>query len=363
MALPALPLVLRRARDRAVSAIAFDGACLRGKCEADHDLGYELMQRIAQVIIERLQATRLRLLDVYGVGVARVSAPRAATRCSRSGSASRHEQRDRRHLDAHLEPLDRPEPLAFAPGQFNMVYAFGAGEVPISISGDPSQPAALVHTVRAVGAATRAICAAEPGHGARASGAVRKRLADATSADEADVVIVAGGVGLAPVRPIVYEVLARRDRLAELSCSTEAASPLSSSLRPSSTWRERGLEVDFVASLAPCLELARKEELGGLAPSVQHQCAAEAVPVGEHRVDDRAHRRQPDSARDDHHVGALGRLHRPRFRTARGRRARPGLGGADRPRRRADGADRVDQWPGLDRSPLIEIGTSPTPNA
>ena len=52
-----------------VSAIAFDGACLRGKCEDDHDLGYELMRRIAQVIIERLQATRLRLLDVYGVGV------------------------------------------------------------------------------------------------------------------------------------------------------------------------------------------------------------------------------------------------------------------------------------------------------
>ena len=40
-----------------VRAIAFDGACLRGKCEADHDLGYELMRRIAQVIIERLQAT------------------------------------------------------------------------------------------------------------------------------------------------------------------------------------------------------------------------------------------------------------------------------------------------------------------
>ena len=54
-----------------VAAIAFDGACLRGKCQTDHDLGYELMQRIAQVIIERLQATRLRLLDVYGVGAAR----------------------------------------------------------------------------------------------------------------------------------------------------------------------------------------------------------------------------------------------------------------------------------------------------
>jgi CRP/FNR family transcriptional regulator, cyclic AMP receptor protein len=46
--------------------IAFDGACLRGKCEADHDLGFELMRRFADLICERLQATRLRLLDVYG---------------------------------------------------------------------------------------------------------------------------------------------------------------------------------------------------------------------------------------------------------------------------------------------------------
>ena len=48
--------------------IAFDGACLRGKCEADHELGYELMRRFARAITERLQATRLQLLDVYGHG-------------------------------------------------------------------------------------------------------------------------------------------------------------------------------------------------------------------------------------------------------------------------------------------------------
>jgi len=47
--------------------LSFDGACLRGKCDADHELGYELMNRFAQVIIARLQSTRLRLLDVYGV--------------------------------------------------------------------------------------------------------------------------------------------------------------------------------------------------------------------------------------------------------------------------------------------------------
>jgi CRP/FNR family cyclic AMP-dependent transcriptional regulator len=52
-------------------ATAFDGACLRGKCDEDPALGYELMSRFAQVLIERLQWTRLRLLDVYGDGSAR----------------------------------------------------------------------------------------------------------------------------------------------------------------------------------------------------------------------------------------------------------------------------------------------------
>ena len=49
-----------------VRATAFDGACLRAKCEEDPALGYDLMGRFAQVLIDRLQWTRLRLLDVYG---------------------------------------------------------------------------------------------------------------------------------------------------------------------------------------------------------------------------------------------------------------------------------------------------------
>src|SRR5512134_1133313 len=57
-----------------------------------------------------------------------------------------------------LEPAASGEPLGFAPGQFTMVYAFGAGEVPISISGDPTRPGRLVHTVRVAGATTQAIC-------------------------------------------------------------------------------------------------------------------------------------------------------------------------------------------------------------
>lgn len=47
-------------------AIALDGECLRGKCEVDHNLGYELVKRFANVMMQRLQATRLQLLDIYG---------------------------------------------------------------------------------------------------------------------------------------------------------------------------------------------------------------------------------------------------------------------------------------------------------
>ena len=46
--------------------IALDGRCLRGKCEADRALGYELLKRFAHIMEQRLQATRLQLLDLYG---------------------------------------------------------------------------------------------------------------------------------------------------------------------------------------------------------------------------------------------------------------------------------------------------------
>jgi len=49
-------------------AIALDGKCLRTKCEENHDLGYEILKRFAQVMEQRLEATRLQLLDVYAVG-------------------------------------------------------------------------------------------------------------------------------------------------------------------------------------------------------------------------------------------------------------------------------------------------------
>jgi NAD(P)H-flavin reductase len=62
-----------------------------------------------------------------------------------------------------LAPTDGARGSPFAAGQYNMLYVFGVGEVPISISGDPMRPQPLVHTVRTVGAVTRAICTLKRG--------------------------------------------------------------------------------------------------------------------------------------------------------------------------------------------------------
>lgn len=101
--------------------------------------------------------------------------------------------------------------FSFAPGQFNMLYQFGVGEVPISISGDPGNPEKLVHTIRAVGSVTDAMAALKPG----AVMGVRGPFGSAWPVDAvegSDLVLVAGGVGLAPLRPAIYHILANRAR-------------------------------------------------------------------------------------------------------------------------------------------------------
>lgn len=114
--------------------------------------------------------------------------------------------------------------FAFAPGQFNMVYAFGVGEVPISISGDPTRPEALVHTIRALGTVTRAIARLEVGatlgiRGPYGTGWPLQRAAGQ------DLLIIAGGLGVAPLRPVVYQALARRDHFGRVVILYGARSP------------------------------------------------------------------------------------------------------------------------------------------
>jgi NAD(P)H-flavin reductase len=102
------------------------------------------------------------------------------------------------------------EPLRFDPGQFTMLYAFGVGEVPISVSGDPARPQRLVHTVRAVGAVSRAVCSTAAGERLGVRGPFGRSWPSPPAG--ADVVFVAGGLGLAPLRPAVYAALGNRQR-------------------------------------------------------------------------------------------------------------------------------------------------------
>jgi len=113
-----------------------------------------------------------------------------------------------------LEDVDGGGP-AIGPGQFVMVYVFGVGEVPISVSGPPDRPGPVVLTVRAVGAVTEAICASEPGTvlGLRGPFGTSWPVAASTGAD---VVVVAGGIGLAPLRPVVLHALEHRAAFGEV---------------------------------------------------------------------------------------------------------------------------------------------------
>lgn len=99
--------------------------------------------------------------------------------------------------------------LAFAAGQFTMLQAFGVGEVPISISGDPGRPERLTHTIRDVGWVTKALCGVGTDDvlGVRGPYGRGWEVSDGVGGD---VVLVAGGIGLAPLRPAVLEVLAAR---------------------------------------------------------------------------------------------------------------------------------------------------------
>ena len=140
-----------------------------------------------------------------------------------------------------LEP-DRIEGGAefpFAPGQFNMLTAFGVGESAVSLSGDPAAPGGFVHTIRAVGPVSRALTALRPGDSLGLRGPFGTSW-PVEAAVGRDVILVAGGIGLAPLRPALYRLLAGRERYGRIVLLYGARSPADILFRREiESWRRR----------------------------------------------------------------------------------------------------------------------------
>lgn len=153
--------------------------------------------------------------------------------------------------DVFTWTFETPRGFAFKPGQFNMLYVHGVGEVPISISGDPATPERLVHTIRAVGTVTRVM--AKLGEGAELG--VRGPYGSAWPIDEAkgrDVLVIAGGLGLAPLRPVILRVLGNRADYGRVTILYGARTPADLLFRRElETWRGRfDLRVEAIVDRA-----------------------------------------------------------------------------------------------------------------
>jgi NAD(P)H-flavin reductase len=138
-----------------------------------------------------------------------------------------------------LEPQGEQKIFQFAPGQFNMIYMFGVGEIPISISGDPANTTMLVHTTRAVGTVTKAMDKLRRGDVL----GIRGPYGTPWPIDKAvgqDIVFVAGGIGLAPLRPALYYVVSHRERFGKVVLLYGTRSPADILFREElENWRAR----------------------------------------------------------------------------------------------------------------------------
>jgi len=175
-------------------AIAFECKCLRDKCEADHHVC-----RPQMCMAKKPEQTP-------------APPPQAAPMTPTFLRIDRSVRETANVVTIEIPVEDNSMPLAsFKPGQFNMLYAFGVGEVPISMSGDPAVTDRIVHSIRGVGAVSEALAALQSND----TVGVRGPFGSSWPVDEAegsDVLVIAGGLGLAPLRPALYHLMKNRDR-------------------------------------------------------------------------------------------------------------------------------------------------------
>ena len=195
---------------------------------------------------------------------AAATAPAAVTAAAATGSAGlavdpmrsrpfrvlAHRQDTDDTVTLRLKPADGV-PLRFEAGQYTMLGLLGIGEVPISISGDPHAPNLLQHTIRDVGGVTHALVHAQPGALLDVRGPYGHGWSVLDGAG-GDVVFVAGGIGLAPLRPALLDVIAHRKRFGRVVVLYGTRSPSDVLYRAElDTWRAADVEVAVTVDYGP----------------------------------------------------------------------------------------------------------------
>jgi NAD(P)H-flavin reductase len=149
-----------------------------------------------------------------------------------------------------IEPEKINQAFGFAPGQFNMLYVFGVGEVPISICADPRSKS-LIHTTRAVGPVTKAMSKLSRGDILGVRGPFGSSW-PIEELDGRDVVVVAGGIGLAPLRGALCHLARRQKKLSKLVFLYGTRTPEDILYkRELELWRNRGLQIEVTVDRAP----------------------------------------------------------------------------------------------------------------
>ena len=145
---------------------------------------------------------------------------------------------------------DLSAPFLFRPGQFNMLYLPGVGESAISVSSDPEEPVLFRHTVRALGSVTRAMARLHPGDKL----GVRGPFGTAWPVEEfrgKDLIVVAGGLGLAPLRPVIYNLIRHRSDYGRISLIYGARTPADLLYSGEyESWRASGMDVQVAVNVA-----------------------------------------------------------------------------------------------------------------
>ncbi len=144
---------------------------------------------------------------------------------------------------------DMAAKYAFLPGQFNMLYLPGVGEVAISVSSDSAEPANLRHTIRVAGNVTHAISRLKPGDRI----GLRGPFGTAWPVEQfcgQDVILAAGGLGLAPLRPAIYHLVRHRADFGRVTVLYGARTPADLLYASEyESWRAAGLDVQITLDI------------------------------------------------------------------------------------------------------------------